>query len=757
MTIKEHSIFDQPEVMIVDDLIENLNLLSELLLSEFYKVRPSNSGELALLSIAKKQPDIILLDIKMPVLDGFEVCRRLKKDEVTKNIPIIFISALDDAEEKLKGFELGAVDYITKPFDKREVIMRIKNHLELRKLQLKTEESNYELTMEIKRRLETEKQLKIALAESEDLYDNAPCGYHNTDKNGYFINMNNTELNWLGYKRDEIVGKKCVSDIITEEYKDRFKTTFPLLKEQGFINNIEFDYVRNDGSNFPVIVNALAMYDEEGNYLKSKSTVHDITKLKNMERILFEEKEQLQITFKSIGDGIITTDVNRNVLNINNVAEKLTGWTIEEAKGKSFSKVFNISNTITGEDVINPVEEVLRTDTICELANHTVLTSKDGTQRHVADTAAPIKDANGNTTGVVIVFRDITEKKQYMDKIEHLSYHDYLTGLYNRAYFKKELDLMDREELLPISIIMGDVNGLKFMNDVYGHEAGDNLLKRIAQILKQVCPKESIIARWGGDEFTVILPKTTDDEAKKIYNEIMSTCQESSSKQIILSISLGVSTKNNSDSDINDILRNAEDKMYTHKLVEGKSVRSTIISSLQKTLFEKNCETEEHAERMLQLSNIFTINSGLSQYEMDEMRLLTVLHDVGKIGIADYILNKPGKLTDDEWREMKKHSEIGYRIAQSTPELAHISELILTHHERWDGKGYPQGLKGEQIPKLARILSIIDTFDVMTHERPYKEATSAIEAIEEIKQCAGSQFDPFFVEDFLKIRELLSL
>ena len=481
--------------------------------------------------------------------------------------------------------------------------------------------------------------------------------------------------------------------------------------------------------------------------------IMDVTEKKKLDNILFDEKERLRITLDSIGDGVITTDTNKNVQILNKMAEYFTGWNMEDAHGKKFEEVFDITSAITGEKAKDPVEEVLTTDEICELANHTILTSADGiTQRHIADSAAPIKDRNGKTTGVVMVFRDVTEKKKDMDRIRFLSYHDGLTGLYNRAYFENELQLLSQQPVLPISVIIGDVNGLKLLNDVYGHKAGDELLKCISIILKKACGEKGVVARWGGDEFAILLPNTSSHDANKICCDINTACHETDFKPIILSISLGVSTKTDPSSDLNVVLKDAEDRMYTNKLVEGKSARSTIISSLQKTLFEKSCETEEHANRMIKTAIEFGLMINLTEYEMDEMRLLTLLHDVGKIGISDSILNKPSSLLPEEWYEMKKHPEIGYRIAQSTTELSHIAELILTHHESWDGKGYPQGLSGEGIPKLSRVLSIIDTYDVMTHDRPYRKSVSEKEALEEIKRCSGSQFDPNLVDIFLKIK-----
>jgi HD-GYP domain-containing protein (c-di-GMP phosphodiesterase class II) len=218
-----------------------------------------------------------------------------------------------------------------------------------------------------------------------------------------------------------------------------------------------------------------------------------------------------------------------------------------------------------------------------------------------------------------------------------------------------------------------------------------------------------------------------------------------------LSIALGTATKEQSQQDIERVLKEAEDRMYRHKLLESRSIRSSIISSLEKTLFEKSFETEEHAHRLLNASMKIGREMGLTDSELDDLGLLAVLHDLGKIAISDKILIKPGRLTPEEWHEMKKHPETGYRIAESSPELSHVSEYVLSHHERWDGTGYPQGLKGSEIPKLSRIISIVDAFDAMTHPRPYKKAVSVSESLAEIERCSGTQFDPEIVDIFINL------
>lgn len=359
----------------------------------------------------------------------------------------------------------------------------------------------------------------------------------------------------------------------------------------------------------------------------------------------------------------------------------------------------------------------------------------------------------------MIVVHDITNHKAAEEKLRYLSFHDSMTGLYNRAFFIEELKRLNTRRQLPLSIIMGDVNGLKLINDTFGHHEGDNLLKRIANILKKSCRVEDVVSRWGGDEFVIPLPKTREEEAVKICSRIKKLCDDSKSedkgKSIPLSISLGAVTKRTIKEDIQQLIKKAEDRMYRHKLLESRSARKSILSTLMQTLTEKTSETEEHTFRVQNYAVQLGEAINLSTNELDELVLLSLLHDMGKIGIPENILVKPGKLTAKEFEIIKKHCEIGYRIAQSDPELAYIADEILAHHEKWDGTGYPRGLKGKEIPLLSRIVAIADSFDVMTHDRPYKTTMTRKQAIKELIRCSGTQFDPelvkIFIEKFLLI------
>lgn len=395
--------------------------------------------------------------------------------------------------------------------------------------------------------------------------------------------------------------------------------------------------------------------------------------------------------------------------------------------------------------------KVLETGKTIGLANNTVLIAKDGRQIPIADSAAPIKDEQAQTFGVVMVFRDVTKEKAWEKEILNLSYHDLLTSLYNRRFMEEQIKRLEKSRELPISVIMADVNGLKLANDVFGHEEGDKLLIKAAEVLKESCRKEDIIARWGGDEFLILLPRTSAKTAEEIIERIKNGSLHVKSGKTKLSIALGYAVRRKDSESLVNVVEEAEEAMHKKKLLESKSYRNAVINTLLTTLYIKSSETKEHGERLKNYCLKMGREMRLSAKEMDELALFAVLHDIGKVGIKESVLQKPGALTAEEWEEIKKHPEIGWRIAQNTQELVVIAEYILCHHERWDGKGYPWGLKGEEIPLLCRILAVADAYDAMTNSRSYRKALSRKEAIAEIKRNAGTQFDPEVVDVFLNI------
>ena len=346
-------------------------------------------------------------------------------------------------------------------------------------------------------------------------------------------------------------------------------------------------------------------------------------------------------------------------------------------------------------------------------------------------------------------FASAVDNISMFNDLQRAAFNDKLTGLYNRRYFHNTIVKYEKEEYLPVSVIIGDVNGLKITNDVFGHHAGDKLLIKISDILQQCSREDDIVFRWGGDEFFILLPETTEKQVQEVCKQIKSACEQYSGTKVKLSISLGTSTRKSKDEKFKDILAKAEDRMYRHKLMETRSFRSSLISSLKETLSEKCRESAEHTNKVAELSIKIAEEMGISESSFDNLKLAAMLHDIGKVAVDNNILNKAGSLTKEEWDIIKRHPETGYRIAQSSFELSSIAEFILYHHERWDGEGYPVGKTGRKIPLISRIIAVVDAYTVMIQGSSYKKAVSHQMALAELKRCSGSQFDPKIVEIFL--------
>lgn len=473
--------------------------------------------------------------------------------------------------------------------------------------------------------------------------------------------------------------------------------------------------------------------------------------LKEANKALEENKNQLRLILDSTAEAIFGVDMENKCTFCNACCLEMLGLKSDaEILGKDIHSLIH-SKCLDGSPLPKTECNIIRTcmEGIAIHCGDEVFWKPDGISFDVEYNSFP-QYKDGELVGAVVTFVDNTLKKMHEQQIEYYSSHDSLTGLLNRSYFESVLKGLDNKDNLPISVIMGDLNGLKLTNDIFGHEAGDELLIKTAEILKKICRDEDVIARLGGDEYILLLPKTKHADSMQVINRIHDALSKENVNAVKCSMSLGCDTKTTVVQNIKTTIKDAENQMYKEKTLNRHKVNADMINAVIMLLYRKNDHEEQHSEAVSEWCSTIGEAIGLTDTEIVQLRRAGFLHDIGKVCMPNKILSTKEVLSKEEEIEYMQHPIIGYRILNLFDNSLNLAESVYAHHERWDGKGFPRGLKGSEAPLTARIIAVADRYDNLLNNHNGR-ILSKKQAITQLQKEAGARLDPNFVEVFVKM------
>jgi diguanylate cyclase (GGDEF)-like protein/PAS domain S-box-containing protein/putative nucleotidyltransferase with HDIG domain len=595
----------------------------------------------------------------------------------------------------------------------------------------------------------TERHLmEMKLEEAEDRYQAVTQasmdGFWVLKTDGRILEVNEVLCAMLGYDPSGLIGKD-VRELRVDETPEEVERHIRQIADQGW-ERFEGRYRKADGTTIDLQISTV--FCKERDYFIS--FISDISVRKSMEKEIRESRNQMRDILEGTNAGTWIWNLQTGEQTVNERWAEIIGYTIEElspitsATWKAYTHPGDFEHA--GAQIRDVFEKQAENYNVEFRMKH-----KDGNWVWInsigkVSTWTP----EGKPLIASGIHLDITGRKKAEEEILYIGYHDQLTGLYNRRFYEEELKRLDVERSLPLTLVIGDINGLKLINDSFGHNKGDEIIQKAAEVLRRGFRECDIVARIGGDEFGVVLPNTSPEAAEQIIQRVKELITAVNAPPLELSISFGYETKTETAEDVEEIEKKAEDHMYRHKIYESLSMRSQTIDIIMNALVEKSKRELMHSRRVSALCAAFAKKLDMTSTEINKMRMAGLIHDIGKIGVDEKTLNKPQKLDREEWEEVKKHPEAGWRILTSVNEFSELANFVFEHHEKWDGTGYPRGLKGKKISLEARIIALADAYDAMTNQRSYRGAYNTEEAIAELERCSGTQFDPELTKLFVE-------
>jgi len=610
---------------------------------------------------------------------------------------------------------------------------------------------------DIGERKRDEEALRERVRGFRDLVNKAPVGMYQTDteRTPYFFSPEMARMLGAASPKEAM---RLFRDFASDLYADgtRRKELIRILRRDGEVRNFEFRAWHASGKRIWLSLNArIRKWLSSGTFLVDGFAT-DISLRKHLEEAQLRKHHKQALLLDSTSTQLwYHTDVNTYGAG-NRAHADFLGRSGEELENSSVEELFSPEDaTICKKDNIEVFEtgEQIHTEKWVRNAR--------GESRFLALTKTPGHDARNNVDCVICSATDITERKQLEEKLKETSFYDPSTGLYNRAFFEEEMRRLEQDHSCPVGILVCHLEASDPAPETSARGKSKEELSSAAAILQRCFRRSTILARIGPDVFAVLLPGVNREILQKYHHRIEQEAKTTHHREGRAAFSLwtGSAVQYDPPVDMPELLRRAEhcarkrNPKRKSSLSRGKTDPKLIQTQMARDYLAKlQGEPGRILDYTLSLGNAL----GLSEARLDNLRLLARFHDLGKVGIPDRILFKSRRLSQEEFKIMKRHCEIGHHIALSSSSLAPIADFILKHHEWWDGRGYPLGLQGKTIPLECRILALVEAYVAMTADRPYRGAMSRDAAIRELRRYAGTQFDPGLVEPFIGISAKLA-